>query len=424
MPDFLLYGVVGALLGGAAVALVMMARQSQLAAERAALQAGLDAAERAATDQKTLLLESQAQVREAFAAMSHEALRQNRQDFLHNADAILKPMRDTLGKVQDHLIDVDKAREGSFRAVTSQLTQLSSAQKELREAAEGLTRSLKSPNTRGRWGEVQLRRIVELAGMVRNCDFTEKPTAEGEDGGRLQPDLIVRLPGDATVVIDAKVPIDAYLLASEARLDADRQRHTVSHVRQVRDHIRALGAKEYWKQFTTSPEFVIMFLPLEPLLASALEEDPSLLDQAASLRVIPATPLTLLALLKAVALGWRQEQLARNAEEIQQIGRELYERLGTMVGHLETVGKNLKQAGDSYDKFVGSLEQKVLPGARRFKELGVHSPEELEAPEKVRLALRPVVKPELTGRLLDSLDEPAGSTVDIEGQRAKGRGNF
>ena len=418
MPDSLIYGLIGASVGGLAVGLVMMARQVRLTSDRAALQAGLDAAHRAADEQKTLLVQSQAQVREAFAALSHEALRQNRQDFLQNADALLKPVRDTLGRVQDQLADVDKAREGSFRAVSAQLMQLSSAQKELRDAAEGLTRSLKSPNVRGRWGEIQLRRIVELAGLTNQCDFFEKPTTETEEGARQTPDLIVRLPGDATIVVDAKVPIDAYLAASEARTDADRLPRLAAHARQVREHIRVLGAKEYWKQFKTSPEFVIMFLPLEPLLAVALDEDGTLLEQAATLRVIPATPLTLLALLKAVALGWRQEQLARNAEEIQQIGRELYERLGTMVGHLETVGKNLKQAGDAYDRFVGSLEQKVLPGARRFKELGVHSPEELEAPEQVRLALRPVTRPELTGRLLDDLDAaPAEPPIDIKSRR-------
>jgi DNA recombination protein RmuC len=417
MLAYLLPGLIGALLGGAAVAVAMMARQVRLSADRAALKAGLDAARQSADDQKAQLIQSQTQLREAFSALSHEALRQNRQDFLLNADALLKPVRDTLGKVQDQLAEVDKSREGSFRAVATQLTQLSGAQKELRDAAEGLTRSLRSPNARGRWGEIQLRRIVELAGMTNQCDFVEKPTTETEEGSRLTPDMIVTLPGDATVVVDAKVPIDAYLSASDARTDAERQSRLAAHARQVRDHIRALGAKEYWKQFKTSPEFVIMFLPIEPLLAAALEEDGTLLDQAASLRVIPATPLTLLALLKAVALGWRQEQLARNAEEIQLIGRELYERLGTMVSHLEAVGKNLKGAGDAYDRFVGSLEQKVLPGARRFKELGVHSPEELEAPEQIRLALRPITRPELTGRLPEDADAPAISPLPLRSRR-------
>ena len=395
MPDSIVFGVIGALLGGAAVAIVMLQRQTRLTADRAALEAGLAAARRASDEQRELLTQSQEQFRDAFAALSQDALRENRQDFLQHAGALFQPVRETLSKVQDQLVTVDRAREGSFRAVATQLTQLGDAQRELRDAADSLTRSLRSPNARGRWGELQLRRIVELAGLTNQCDFEEKPTLF-TDSGRQSPDLIVRLPGNATVVIDAKVPIDGYLNASEAETDVDRQRGLEAHARQVRDHMRALGSKEYWKQFDTSPEFVIMFLPLEPLLPAALELDGTLLDQAASLRVIPATPLTLLALLKAVALGWRQEQVARNAEQIQQIGKELYERLATMVNHLESVGKNIKQAADSYDRFVGSLEQKVLPGARKFKELGVHSAEELESVEPLRLVVRPVTKPELT----------------------------
>jgi len=395
MPDSIVFGVIGALLGGAAVAIVMLQRQTRLTADRAALEAGLAAARRASDEQRELLTQSQEQFRDAFAALSQDALRENRQDFLQHAGALFQPVRETLSKVQDQLVTVDRAREGSFRAVATQLTQLGDAQRELRDAADSLTRSLRSPNARGRWGELQLRRIVELAGLTNQCDFEEKPTLF-TDSGRQSPDLIVRLPGNATVVIDAKVPIDGYLNASEAETDVDRQRGLEAHARQVRDHMRTLGSKEYWKQFDTSPEFVIMFLPLEPLLPAALELDGTLLDQAASLRVIPATPLTLLALLKAVALGWRQEQVARNAEQIQQIGKELYERLATMVNHLESVGKNIKQAADSYDRFVGSLEQKVLPGARKFKELGVHSAEELESVEPLRLVVRPVTKPELT----------------------------
>jgi len=406
MGGLIVAGIVGACVAGAVVAVVMMARQMRQAGGTAALQAALDAALQSSAEQRAQLAQTQAQTREAFSALSHEALRQNRQDFLHNADALLKPVRETLDRVQDQLASVDKAREGSFQAVATQLTELGSAQKQLREAAEGLTRSLKSPNVRGRWGELQLRRIVELAGMTGQCDFFEKPTAETDDGARQQPDLIVKLPNNATIVVDAKVPIDAYLAASEAQTEPERQQRLALHVKQVREHIRTLAAKEYWKQFDPSPEFVIMFLPLEPLLATALEGDGGLLEQAASLRVIPATPLTLLALLKAAALGWRQEQLARNAEEIQAIGRELYERLGSMVGHLETVGKNLKQAGDAYDRFVGSLENKVLPGARRFKELGVNASSELESPEQIRLALRSVTKPELTGRLPEDADGP------------------
>jgi DNA recombination protein RmuC len=192
------------------------------------------------------------------------------------------------------------------------------------------------------------------------------------------------------------VPIDAYLSASNARSDAERTSRLAAHARQVRDHIRALGAKEYWRQFEPAPEFVVMFLPLEPLLPAAFEEDSTLLEQAAALRVIPATPMTLLALLKAVAYGWQQQAIARNAEEIQSLGRDLYERLATLVDHLESVGRNIKLAADSYDRFVGSLEQKVLPGARRFRDLGVSSTKELGSPDPINLSPRRVTRDELT----------------------------
>jgi DNA recombination protein RmuC len=385
----------GLVLGAALAALVLVVRQSRLAADTARLRAELGAAVRAADEQRVQLTQTQTQLRETFSALSKDALKENRQDFLLNADALLSPVRETLHRVQTQLAEVDKAREGSFRAVTSQLGSLAQSQEQLRQAAEGLSRSLRSPNVRGRWGEIQLRRIVELAGMLEQCDFIEKASATSEDGGRQTPDLIVRLPGGTNLVVDAKVPIDAYLSIAQARTDAERQESLGAHARQVRDHVRALGAKEYWKQFQPAPEFVVMFLPLEPLLSAAFEYDGTLLEQAASLRVIPASPMTLLALLRAVASGWQQQQLARNADEIQQLGRDLYDRLAMMVEHLEGVGKNIKQAADSYDKFVGSLEQKVLPGARKFKELGVSSTKEIEVPAELDLTVRRVRKEEL-----------------------------
>jgi DNA recombination protein RmuC len=232
--------------------------------------------------------------------------------------------------------------------------------------------------------------------MLHQCDFLEKESVTAEGGSRQTPDLVIKLPGNTSIVVDSKVPIDAYLDAMNARDEGPRLTALAAHARQVREHIRSLGAKEYWKQFQPAPEFVVMFLPLEPLLGAAFEQDGSLLDQAASLRVIPATPMTLLALLKAVSYGWKQQQLATNAEEIQLLGRELYERLATMVGHLESVGTNIKQAADSYDRFIGSLEQKVLPGARRFKELGVSTTKELEIPDPLNLVVRRVKKDELT----------------------------
>jgi DNA recombination protein RmuC len=387
--------VLGLVLGAALAALGLVIRQSRLAAETARLRAELAAAVRAADDQRVQLSQTQTQLRDTFASLSKDALADNRQDFLQNADALLSPVRETLNRVQTQLAEVDKAREGSFRAMTSQLGTLAQAHEQLRQAADGLSRSLRSPNVRGRWGEIQLRRIVELAGMLEQCDFFEKTSTLTEDGARQTPDLVVRLPGGANIVVDAKVPVDAYLSMAQARTDAERQELLAAHARQVRDHVRALGAKDYWKQFQPAPEFVVMFLPLEPLLSAAFEHDGTLLELAASLRVIPASPMTLLALLRAVASGWQQQQLAKNAEDIQQLGRDLYDRLATMVEHLESVGKNIKQAGDSYDRFVGSLEQKVLPGARKFKELGVSSTKDIEVPVELNLSIRRVRKEEL-----------------------------
>src|SRR6188474_1580758 len=361
------------------------------------------------------------EMRDAFAALSRDALRDTNATLLQTADQtlrarqeaideLIKPVRDTLDKVQQQVVRADRDREGSYRAVKEQLTSLAQSQEQLRQSADGLSRSLRSPNTRGKWGEIQLKRVVELAGMVSYCDFDEKPSSTTQEG-RLTPDMVVRLPGDGAIVIDAKVPIDGYLAAVEAKTDAERDAKLAAHLRQVKEHIRTLGNKEYWKQFDDAPEFVVMFVPLEPLLAAAIEQDRTLLEQAASLRVIPATPLTLLALLKTVALGWRHDQVARNAEEIQLIGKDLYDRLRIMVGHLEMVGKNIKQAGDAYDRFLGSLEQRVIPGARRFRDLGVQAAEEIESPEPLMLSLRPVTKADAGAR---SQQAATGSDVEVQ----------
>jgi DNA recombination protein RmuC len=396
MLDLMLAGLVGVALGAALVAAIMIARQGRLTAHIARLSTELDSARRALEEQRAMLAQAQAQLRDSFSALSRDALKENRADFLQNAEGLLQPVREALGKVQSQLAEVDKAREGSYRAVSVQLGTLAQAQEQLRAAADGLSKSLRSPNVRGKWGEIQLKRILELAGMLEQCDFIEKLSTTRTEGGRQTPDLIVKLPGNTNIVIDAKVPITAYLDAIEATSDVDRQELMAAHARQVKDHIRALGHKEYARQFQPAPEFVVMFLPLEPLLSAAFEQDGTLLDFAASVRVIPASPMSLLALLKAVAHGWKQQQLARNAEEIQQLGRELYDRLATMVDHLENVGRNIRQAAESYDRFVGSLETKVLPSARRFKELGVSASKDIEEPDLLHLDVRRVTKEELT----------------------------
>jgi DNA recombination protein RmuC len=423
LGSVLLVGV-GVLLGACAV-LVLWLRERQtqavavarLAAEREAAVRERDTAHDLLDAERQAFAGSQAQLRDSFAALARTALQENRQDFVRDASALITPLRETLGLVQTQLVSVDQAREGSFRTLSAHVGSLAAAQEQLRSVTEDLTRSLRSPNVRGKWGEIQLKRIVELAGLLPHCDFIEKPTVRSADGARQTPDLLVRLPGDANIVVDAKVPIDAYLSATSVKDDAERQPLLAQHARQVRAHVQALGAKEYWRQFDPAPEFVIMFLPLEPLLASAFEHDPALFEEAASLRVIPASPMTLLAVLKAVAFGWQQQAVARNTEEIQALGRELYERLAKFVEHIETVGQNIKAAAQSYDRLVGSLEQKVLPGARRFRDLGVSSSRTLDIVDPLHLEVRRVVKPELTGIAPEADDaEPATLTPLLETQ--------
>ena len=404
--SFLVFAL-GAALGAVAVIVAWMADRQKLVRDVARLGAERDAARELVEAERGAAGRTADEIRDAFARLSKDALRESTTAFLQTADqtfrarqeaieAVLTPVRSTLEKVQTQLTEVDRSREGSYRAVSQHLESLAQAQRELQSATDGLSRSLRSPNARGVWGEVQLRRVVELAGMLQYCDFIEKESATTDEGARQTPDLVVKLPGGTNIVIDAKVPIDAYLKASETNVEETRAAHLTQHTRQVRDHIRVLGSREYWKQFQPSPEMVVMFLPIEPLMAAAFERDGSLLDMAASLRVILASPMTLLAILRAVAYAWQQQAIAHNAEEIQQLGRDLYERLTKMVEHFEGIGAHLKQAADDYDKFIGSLEQKVVPAARRFKELGVSSAKELEAPSQLNLVVRRVKKNDFT----------------------------
>ena len=387
----------GAALGALAATVYWLSRQRTSDTAVARLEAELAASRQSAEDQRAALVET----RDAFAALSKEALRENRTEFLENAGALLTPVRETLDKVQAQLGDVDRRREHSFGAVRAQLESLNQTQSDLRRETEQLARALRSPNQRGRWGEVQLRKVVELAGMLQHCDFSEKPTLNSDDRGRQTPDLLIHLPGGATIVVDSKVPIDAYLRAIEAHDDQTRGQHLDAHARQVREHVKSLGSKEYFRQFERTPELVVMFMPLEPLMSSAFERDETLLETAARNNIVMATPMLLLALLRTIAFGWQQQKLAEGAAEIRELGRDLYERLAMLVMHLEKVGRNIRQAGDSYDAFIGSLEQNVLPAARRFKDLGVSSTKTVEVPDLLKLAPRRVTKAELAALPLE-----------------------
>jgi len=386
--------------------------RSQLVAlerERATLEADLGNAERTTAEKLALLEHAEKQLREAFTALSSDALRANSQSFLELAkttlgeaqrtasaeltarqvaiDGLVKPVGEALGKLDEQLRAVETARHGHYRELRQQLEQVAQAHQHLHGETRNLVQALRAPAVRGRWGEVQLRRVVELAGMLAHCDFSEQQSADTEDG-RLRPDLVVHLPGGRHVVVDAKAPLDAYLDAIGSSDDAARDGHLRRHAQQVRDHMGKLGAKQYWTQFQPSPDFVVMFLPGEPFFAAALEHDPELIDWGARRHVIVASPTTLIALLRAVAYGWQQETVARNAEEIRQLGRELHERITTMTDHFTKLGQRLGDAVGAYNATLGSFEARVLVSARKLKELGAGSNAELPAPTAIETETR------------------------------------
>ncbi len=369
------------------------------------------AAERKASGEKLMLLEENRQrTEQAFRALSAEALATNNQTFLDLAKTTLesyqkqakgdldnrhqaihqlvKPLEESLQKVDGKIEQLEKARTGAYARLDEQLKSMLSSQAKLESETGNLVRALRTPAVRGRWGEIQLRKVVEMAGMVNYCDFVEQETA---DSGRLRPDMIIKLPNGRNIVVDSKAPLQAYLESLEAENDTQRKTHLAHHARQIRDHLQKLSAKNYWEQFQPTPEFVVLFLPGETFFSAALGQDPGLIEAGVDQKVLLATPTTLIALLRSVAYGWRQEQLTENAEVISKLGRELYDRLATLTQHFSQMGKSLERAVDSYNKGMASLDSRVLVSARKFKELGAGSSKEVEIIEQIDKAPRPPV---------------------------------
>ncbi|MHB8439270.1 MAG: DNA recombination protein RmuC [Acidimicrobiales bacterium] len=404
----------GVVIGAAVALFVQSSRASSQAAARAVAHASelavvgaeLAAARAALESERVSESERQAAREEArelltghFAEISAEMLQRNNEQFLALADARLKqtqesasgdlelkrqaieelvaPLREQLGRYEKGLRQLELDRQGAYTGLLTQVRSLSESQDRLRDETRNLVTALRAPATRGRWGEMQLRRVVELAGMLEHCDFEEQVTAHGDDG-RVRPDLIVHLPGGRRVIVDAKVPLQAFLDANEATDEAAQRVHLQSHARQLRTHVDALSKKGYWQVFDGSPEFVVAFVPGETLLSAALEQDPGLLEHAWAHNVILATPTNLIAMLRTVAASWQQELLTEKAEEVRRLGRELYKRLSVFGEHLAKTGRGLASAVDAYNKAVGSLERQVMPQARRFQELGVVAPGDKE----------------------------------------------
>jgi DNA recombination protein RmuC len=379
-----------------------------LRAVEAGLQATLEAERKAAAEKLSLVEESGLKLREAFTALSAEALKGNNQAFLELARATLEkyqekasgdleqrkqavegmvePIRQSLADVNQQIREIEKERSAAYGSLRTQVASLIATQERLQAETGNLVKALRAPQVRGRWGEIQLRRVVELAGMLPYCDFLEQSSITTESG-RMRPDLIVRLPGAKTIVVDAKAPLQAYLDALEAGDEDARRAQLENHARQIRAHMADLGSKAYWDQLPSTPDFVVMFLPGETFFSVALQQDPGLIEYGVNQKVIPASPTTLIALLQAVAYGWRQERITASAQEIGERGKELYDRLCTMTAFIRDLGASLGKAVDQYNRAIASLEGRVLVTARKFPELGVSAKEEL--PELAPLDKRP-----------------------------------
>jgi DNA recombination protein RmuC len=412
LPVLLLASLLAALLAAGITFLRMQARTAALREETIQLRALLDGERRAAQERSAAFEQARAQLSASFNSLAGEALKHNTTEFLKLAqenlkqfqvhaqgdlaqrekavENLVKPIYQALEKTEAQVRQMEKERQTAFGSLTKHLETMAESHRLLQSETRNLVQALRRPEVRGQWGEMTLKRLAELAGMVEYCDFVEQESVRA-DGALLRPDMIVRMPDAREIVVDAKTPLDAYLSAVEAADDETRQRELARHARKLRERVNELAGKAYWQQFTRSPDFVVLFIPGDQFLSAALDVDRMLLEDALAKKVVIATPTSFVALLRAVAYGWRQQSLAENAERIREVGEELYGRLGTFTEHLTRVGKSLEGSVAAYNKAVGSFDSRVLPGARKFAEMGVSAKKELELPEQIESGVRQAV---------------------------------
>ncbi len=423
MSDTLIYfaiALIAASFGALGVWLFLQTRISALRERNAQLSTTLELQEKAAEEKIDALeknhQQAQQQIREqlsdTFSNLSREALKHNSDEFLKLAqenlkqfqsqakselgqkekaiEHLIKPIQDALQKTEQQIQGMEKERREAYGALHTHLENMARAQASLSSETRNLVNALRRPEVRGQWGEMTLKRLAELAGMVEHCDFYEQETVRTEDGQQ-RPDMIVRMPDGREIVVDVKTPLDAYLSAIEKDDDESRDQELIRHARNVRNRVNELAAKAYWAQFKNAPDFVVLFIPGDQFLSAALDNDPALLEDALRQQVILATPTSFVALLRAVGYGWRQEQLAENAEKIKQVGEELYKRLGVFAGHLQKLGRSLESSTKHYNSAVGSFDSRILPSAQKFNDMGISAAKKLESSDQIETGVRAII---------------------------------